>query len=248
MAIMKNTVKLMAVSLFSLVILFIFLSSNNFYGNGGVGFSGAATPTPPKNTNSSGVSGNVRSSAANSTNSVNAMANAVHTSASANTLANANTVVPASGGKTIPKLFVLGKDSLSEYAEAPFDHDTHAFKNYSPDGKSIVACIECHHTDQPKSALKTPLFTSERDVVMTFDVWQKSSQKVSGCRDCHFQAGEVPDGKTMPTANGKDLDNQLAYHINCNSCHDAAYKLRPELKTRKGFATSKDCAVCHKTS
>jgi hypothetical protein len=29
---------------------------------------------------------------------------------------------------------------------------------YSPDGKSPIACTECHHTDQPKSALKPPLF------------------------------------------------------------------------------------------
>jgi hypothetical protein len=46
----------------------------------------------------------------------------------------------------------------------------------------------------------------------------------------------------------KALNNELAYHINCNTCHDAAAKLRPELKKKSGFATAKDCNVCHKTS
>lgn len=156
--------------------------------------------------------------------------------------------------KPIQKTFLLGQDSLSEYGEAAFDHETHATKPYSPDGKTVVACIECHHTDQPKDALKPPLLTSERSVALTMDVWNKSDQKVSRCRDCHFQAGNVPDDKEMPIAtyqvNGedvtKDLNNELAYHINCNTCHDAAAALRPELKGRPGFATTKDCLICHK--
>jgi hypothetical protein len=143
------------------------------------------------------------------------------------------------------KKFVLGQDSLSEYGEAPFDHDTHAFGKYNPAGDAVVGCVECHHTDQPKSAMKPPLVTSERDVVLTFETWQASNQKVNECRACHFQDGNVPEGKVMPTANGKDLNNELAYHINCNTCHDAAFKLRPELKKKPGFATSKDCTICH---
>jgi len=157
---------------------------------------------------------------------------------------------------TIPKTFTLAKDSLSEYGEVKFDHDAHAFKPYSPDGKSVMGCVECHHTDQPKSALKPPLSTSERDVTLTMEVFQKATQKVSECRACHFQDGNVPDGKTMPSATytdggkstKKELNNELAFHINCNTCHDAAFKLRPELKKTPGFATSKDCTVCHKAS
>lgn len=166
----------------------------------------------------------------------------------------AKTDSPPVGDKKIPKDFTLAKDSFSEYGEVFFDHDTHAFQKYSPDGKSVVGCIECHHTDQPKSALKPPLLTSERDVVMTFEVWQKSSEKVSLCRACHFQDGDVPDDKEMPFATYKDgdkettkeLNNELAYHINCNTCHDAAAALRPELKKKKGFATTNDCMICHK--
>jgi hypothetical protein len=160
----------------------------------------------------------------------------------------------AASDKTMAKSFVLGKDSVSEYGEAPFDHENHAFKNYSPDGKSPIACVECHHTDQPKSALKPPLKTSEREVTLTFETWKASSQKVSSCRECHFQDGSVPDDKTMPTATyteggksvTKDLNNELAYHINCNTCHDKAAALRPELVPKPGFAIGKDCTKCHK--
>ncbi len=163
-------------------------------------------------------------------------------------------VAAPTGDKTIPKHFTLGKDSLSEYGESEFNHDTHAFQKYSPDGLTVVGCVACHHTDQPKSALKPPLLTSEREIVLTMESWQKSTQKVSGCRDCHYQDGNEPDGKEMPTATYKDgdketvkdLNNELAYHINCNTCHDAAVKLRPDLKSKKGFATSKDCTICHK--
>lgn len=156
-------------------------------------------------------------------------------------------------GQSIKKKFVLGKDSLSEYGESPFDHASHALQKYSPDGNSGIACIECHHTDQPKSALKAPLSTSEREVALTLDTWKTSTKKVNECRTCHFQEGSVPEGKEMPkvsyTEAGKttvkDLNNELAYHINCNTCHDAAFKARPALKSKPGFATSKDCSTCH---
>jgi len=165
---------------------------------------------------------------------------------------------PAAGGgdKTIPKTFTLGTDSQSEYGEAPFNHENHAFMKYNPDGTAVMGCVECHHTDQPKSALKPPLMTSERDVAMTFETWKASPQKVQDCRACHFQDGNVPEGKEMPKATYTDtgksvtkaLNNQLAYHINCNTCHDAAVKARPDLKKKPGFATGKDCAICHKTN
>ncbi len=189
--------------------------------------------------------------AANTVKSVNA--NMAANTAAANTAA---TPAGNPNGKKIPKSFTLASDSLSEYGEVAFDHDSHAFKNYSPDGTAVMGCVECHHTDQPKSALKPPLLTSERDFTMTFANWQSGNFKVSSCRECHFQDGNVPEGKEMPKATYTDggksvtktLDNQLAYHINCNTCHDAAFKARPDLKKHAGFATTKDCAVCHKTN
>ncbi len=47
-------------------------------------------------------------------------------------------------------------------------------------------------------------------------------------------------------AETKELNNEVAYHLNCNTCHDAAAKLRSELKKKKGFATTNDCLICHK--
>ncbi len=234
---MKNLAKLIAVCVFGLAGLAVMLSGGDL-SNIATRVSAQVTgkPTPPANS------------------ATNANAAVTNVNAANKTANTATASTPVAGGKTITKSFVLGKDSLSEYGESPFDHETHAFKNYSPDGKSQIACVECHHTDQPKSALKPPLSTSERDTVLTFDVWKTSSQKVSECRSCHFQDGNVPDEKEMPTATyneggksvTKDLNNELAYHINCNNCHDAAFALRPDLKKKPGFATAKDCTICHK--
>src|SRR4030095_6566272 len=222
---MRNLTKLVTVFLFGSAALFIFL---NDVGRSPISAQVAGRPTPtPANSN-------VRTT-------TNSVANAVN--------APAATPAPAGGDAKIPKSFTLGKDSQDEHGEVPFDHDSHAFKMYSPDGKSPIACIECHHTDQPKAALKPPLSTSARHVVLTLESWRASAQKVKECRSCHFQTANVPDGSTIPTATytergkpvTKDLNNELAYHINCNVCHDAAANLRPELKGHAGFATTKDC-------
>src|SRR5262249_27490322 len=64
--------------------------------------------------------------------------------------------------KVQPKDVTLGKDSQSDkYGEVAFNHENHSLKTYSIDGKSVIPCTECHHTDQPASALKPPLKTSE---------------------------------------------------------------------------------------
>jgi len=221
---MKNSVKYTAIAVFGVLVLGLFLRAVSASGSSSGSLSSVMpTPTPMA-------------------------ANAAKPPAGP----------PAAGGgdKTIPKTFTLGTDSQSEYGEAAFNHENHAFMKYSPDGTAVMGCVECHHTDQPKSALKPPLMTSERDVTMTFETWKTSSQKVQNCRACHFQDGNVPEGKEMPKATYSDtgksvtkaLNNQLAYHINCNTCHDAAVKVRPDLKKKPGFATGKDCAICHKTN
>ena len=247
---MKNTAKLIVAGVFALGALFAFLSSNNFSRTGATVFSAStATPTPAKNTNSA------PSAAANLapvTRAANSNASTFpfgHPAASPGTVpANlaSNTVAAntSPGGKKIPKSFTLGQNSLSEHGDVAFNHENHAYKNYSVDGKSVLGCVECHHTDQPKP--KSPLVTSERNEVLTDAVYQRSSQKVSTCRSCHFQDGEVPEGKEMPVFKGTDQTNQEAYHRNCNVCHDDAASLRPEIKKKPGFATTNDCLVCHK--
>jgi hypothetical protein len=156
----------------------------------------------------------------------------------------------AKASKVQPKEMLLSKDSQSDkYGEAAFSHTNHSTKPYSIDGKSVIGCAECHHTDQPKSALKPPLVTSERDVVLTAAVLEDAkSPPVKSCRVCHLQVGD--DSKPMPTVTypGKTapekLNNEVAYHINCNTCHDAAIKMRADLKGK--IPGTNDCAKCHK--
>jgi len=152
--------------------------------------------------------------------------------------------------KTQPKELVLSKDSQSDkYGEVPFNHENHATKMYSVDGKSVLSCVECHHTDQPATALLAPLKTSERNVALTAKLLEAADAKpVKGCRACHLQAGDdsatIPSvtytGKTTPTK----LTNEVAYHTNCNICHDKALAARPTLKGK--VAGSNDCLPCHK--
>jgi cytochrome c553 len=153
--------------------------------------------------------------------------------------------------KVQPKEVVLGKESQSDkYGEVPFNHETHSTKNYSIDGKSVIACVECHHTDQPASTLKPPLKTGERDVALTAALLAAADSKpVKSCGSCHLQAGD--DSAPMPTITEPEkpapikLNNEVAYHRNCNLCHDKAMVARPALKEKK-LPGSNDCAVCHK--
>ncbi len=152
--------------------------------------------------------------------------------------------------KVQPKEVTLGKDSQSDkYGEVAFNHENHATKTYSPDGKTVLTCVECHHTDQPASGLKPPLKTTERDVVLTTAVLQATDAKaVKSCRGCHLQAGD--DSSPIPTVTypGKPaptkLTNEIAYHQNCNICHDNAIAARPALKGKT--PGSNDCVPCHK--
>src|SRR2546428_9130407 len=85
---------------------------------------------------------------------------------------------PEKESKTQPKQVVLDKDSQSDkYGEVAFNHENHTTKNYNVDGTAVIVCTECHHTDQPAAALKAPLKTSERDVVLTAALLQTAEAK-----------------------------------------------------------------------
>lgn len=160
---------------------------------------------------------------------------------------------PEKESKTQPKEVVLDKDSQSDkYGDVAFNHETHSTKPYSPDGKSVPTCAECHHTDQPAADLKPPLKTSGRTVVLTTASLAAADAKpVKTCRACHLQAGD--DSAEMPTVTYPDkpvptkLNNENAYHYNCNVCHDKAIAARPALKEKipKIYAST-DCLPCHK--
>jgi cytochrome c553 len=151
--------------------------------------------------------------------------------------------------KEQPKKVTLSADSLDDkWGAVAFDHETHSLKNYNPDGKSVTACVECHHTDQPKENLKAPLVTSERNVVLTAEVLKDAAAgPVKSCRSCHLQAGD--DSKPLPVitkeAKQVKLDNEVAYHTNCFVCHDAAIKARPELAAKISGSDPKGCVKCH---
>ena len=152
--------------------------------------------------------------------------------------------------KVQPKELMLAKDSQSDkYGEVAFIHETHSTKKYSIDGQSVLTCVECHHTDQPAASLKPPLKTSEREVVLTTEALAPADAKgVKKCRACHLQASD--DSAPMPAVQYPDkpaptkLNNEVAYHLNCNVCHDKAIAARPTLKAK--IPGSSDCVPCHK--
>jgi len=167
-----------------------------------------------------------------------------------NSVVQTATATQEKESKTQPKEVTLDKDSQSDkYGEVPFNHENHATKKYNADGTAVLTCVECHHTDQPATELKAPLKTSERPVVLTAAVLEAADAKpVKTCRACHLQAGD--DSATLPTIQYPDkpaptkLTNEVAYHLNCNLCHDKAITARPTLKGK--VPGSNDCFPCHK--
>ncbi|MFL6228089.1 MAG: cytochrome c3 family protein [Pyrinomonadaceae bacterium] len=157
-------------------------------------------------------------------------------------------------GTKQPKDVVLNKDPKTNDPKGKptvsFSHENHATKNYSPDLKSVMGCVECHHTDQPKSALKGVLKTSERDEVLTAASLEKPDAKpVKTCRSCHAQEGTKPASlAAIPEVTEPDdtdpitLTNTEAYHINCIKCHEAVKKTKADTKAPT------TCAQCHNGS
>ncbi|MBA2493566.1 MAG: cytochrome c3 family protein [Acidobacteria bacterium] len=165
-------------------------------------------------------------------------------------------VIPESSAIQPDKPIILAKDSLDSSKgalkpDAAFDHVKHSTQlSYSLDGKTVTACIECHHTDQhsaPKGQEYLKRF--DRKEPLTAKQLEASKQPVSSCRACHFQESTEPTDEfppqevTYPKKSGKQptgtLTNDVAYHINCNSCHDAAKTRDPKLKAPQR------CFDCH---
>lgn len=196
---------------------------------------------------------------------------------SSNTTASSNAAPPATDGGNPPhavdtsghvipnasatqpdKPIILAKDSENTKAnsgelkpEAAFDHVKHStLPEYSLDGKTVAACVDCHHTDQaaaPKGQEFLKKF--ERKETLTAKQLEASKEPVKSCRACHFQASAEetdeypPKSVTYPPEmnrppSGK-LTNEIAYHLNCNTCHDTAKKRDPKTKAPQA------CADCH---
>ena len=149
--------------------------------------------------------------------------------------------------KVEPDEVMLSKDAKDPKAKPVLlTHKAHATKMYSEDGKSVMACTVCHHTDQPKSALSGLQKTSERDVALTSELLKDAkAADVKTCRQCHAQDGQKPAAwPEIPKVEYPDegevvLTNEEAFHHNCNSCHDAVKKRDPATKAPT------TCGACH---
>lgn len=162
----------------------------------------------------------------------------------------------AQDGKKPPETIVLAKEA--KLGQVTFSHLKHITENRSADGKSQIACVNCHHTAQPLAeALKRPphktVFPADRTTTLTAELLEKdpTAPAVNICTDCHARADTKPklidaipvlkfEGSDEPTL----LTNQQAFHRNCGGCHDEAVKARPDLEPPP--PTSKKCVACHK--
>ncbi len=168
----------------------------------------------------------------------------------------AGKALPESSTTMPDKPLILAKDSThttwgEHKADAPFDHAKHSTDvKHSLDGKTVTACVECHHTEQPSApAGQEYLKRFDRKEALTAKQLEDSKQPVKSCRACHLQAeseetGEFPPkGVTYPKGTGKPpsgkLTNDVAYHTNCNLCHEAAKKRDPNVKAPQ------TCGDCH---
>lgn len=155
---------------------------------------------------------------------------------------------------TIPDVIILGKDA--KLGTVTFNHTDHNSKNRNVDGTAPIACIECHHTAQPVSALAKhpPLKTSwpaDRTTTLTAELYAKDpvAAGVAACRSCHARTGEtpkllpkIPEVKLETSTTMLTVNNMQAFHRTCIACHTEVVKLRPTVKA----PTTNQCTTCHK--
>jgi len=118
-------------------------------------------------------------------------------------------------GKTVPessatqpdKPIILSKDIHDDKygelkPEAALDHTKHNTDvMHTLDGKTLTACVYCHHTEQPMPVAGQPyLKKSERSEVLTSAQLETSKQAVNSCRKCHFQEASEEHNTLGPVA------------------------------------------------
>lgn len=169
---------------------------------------------------------------------------------------NTESNVSAQEGRKPKDEYILGP--YAKLGGVKFSHTDHMTKNRSIDGTKPIACVECHHTAQPASeVVKHPLhktaWPADRTTTLTAELLEKdpTAPPVNACTECHARAGtkpkllpEFPKIKVEGVAEPITLDNQQAFHRNCNSCHDEVAKTG---RATTG-PTSKKCVACHKKS
>lgn len=164
--------------------------------------------------------------------------------------------IPDSSATQPDKPIILSKDSNDPRwgelkPEAAFDHTKHNTDvTHTLDGKTLTACVYCHHTEQPMPAAGKPyLKKSERAEALAVAQLETSKQPVNSCRHCHFQEATAatdefpPKGVKYPREMGLPpsgkLTNDVAYHLKCMGCHDVAMKRNPKPKAPQA------CGDCH---
>ena len=168
----------------------------------------------------------------------------------------AGKVIPDESATMPDKPIILAKDSADprwgeHKPDAAFDHVKHTTDvKHSLDGKTVTTCVECHHTEQP-SAPKGQEYLKKfaRNEVLTAKQLETSKQPVKSCRACHLQPTSdetdeyPPQSVTYPKATGKTpsgrLYNDVAYHLNCIGCHEAAKQRDAKLNAPE------TCGNCH---
>ena len=159
----------------------------------------------------------------------------------------------AQGSKTPPDVIKLA--TASKLGTVTFSHTNHTTKNRNIEGAGPIACVECHHVEQPVSeiAKQPPLKTvwpANRTVTLTAEsIKDPATPLVIGCRNCHARTGEkpavlpaIPEIKSENSTALITLTNQQAFHRVCGGCHDQALKTRQDVKA----PASTKCTACHK--
>ncbi len=154
--------------------------------------------------------------------------------------------------KTMPEVIILAKGA--KQGQVTFNHVKHNSGEYNIAGP--IACIECHHTAQPKSELaKFPDLKTDwpagRKTTLTLELYKADPKGagVAACRDCHARNGEkpklIPEIPVIKDDRGTTLSvmtNQLAFHNACDACHFKIAVNREDTKV----PNATECWACHK--
>ena len=174
--------------------------------------------------------------------------------------------IPESSTTQPDKPIILSKDIPKEdpkYSEmkpeAAFDHSKHnTDPRHTMDGKTVTACVYCHHTDQPSAPDKPYLkrFEANWKEPLTSEALERTKEPVKSCRACHWQkkataTNEFPPksvkypkelAKLIGDTESGELNNENAYHLRCITCHTVAMddaSRSPKAKAPTG------CPDCH---
>lgn len=150
--------------------------------------------------------------------------------------------------RQIPETIVLGEKAI--LGKVTFKHQEHISRKV--EGMADVNCVTCHHAEQPaaeaaKANHKT-VYPADRTVTLTAATYMdNSAPEPTKCQSCHLPKGAAPSIlKEVPSITVGDkttvLNNQMAFHNNCAGCHEAALKVKADLKAPK----SMQCTMCHK--